>query len=737
MRREVDTETAQAVEAATILTRPKRARDKMKPPPAMTSAPPPLLNREIGQLEFNRRVLAQAADPDVPTLERLRFLCIVSSNLDEFFEIRVAGLKAQIDDGADTPGPDGIPPSVVFREVSRQAHELVTYQYELFNQGLVPLLAKEGIRFLRRGQWNTAQREWIKDYFFRELMPVLTPIGLDPAHPFPRILNKSLNFAVQLSGKDAFGRKSGVALIQAPRVLPRVIKLPREIAGCDHGFVFLSSVIHAHVGELFLGMQVLGCYQFRVTRNSDLFVDEEEVKNLRTALQGELPQRRFGEGVRLETAHECPAEMTEFLLQQFGLGADDLYQVNGPVNLVRLMQIPDQVDRPDLKYRPFVPGVPSALVKRPDMFAAMRKGDILLHQPFQSFKPVINFVEQAALDPDVVAIKQTVYRTGADSELMRILIEAAQRGKEITVVVELLARFDEEANINWASQLEEVGAHVVYGIVAHKTHAKLAMVVRRESGRLRRYCHLGTGNYHSRTATLYSDFGLFTCDEDICADVNDVFMQLTSLGKAGKLRHLWQSPFTLHTHVLAAIRHETEQAKAGKKAGVVAKMNALLDPQIIAALYEASAAGVKIDLIVRGVCALRPGVPGLSENIRVRSIIGRFLEHHRVYYFESTADVYLSSADWMERNFFRRIEVAFPVLDPKLKKRVIEEGLKKYLADNMQAWEMYSDGHYERLKPTRSAARSAQMELLNELSGPRGVEEVTEKTRKPKRKQKA
>jgi polyphosphate kinase len=736
MPREVDTEPSHVAEAGVPVNVPAKRARKARAASAAMAAPPPLLNREIGQLEFNRRVLAQAADGDVPLLERLRFLCIVSSNLDEFFEIRVAGLKAQIDDGIDTPGTDGIPPSVVFREVSRQAHELVAQQYELFNQGLVPLLAKEGIRFLRRGQWNTAQREWIKDYFFRELMPVLTPIGLDPVHPFPRILNKSLNFAVQLSGKDAFGRKSGGALIQAPRVLPRVIKLPREISGCDHGFVFLSSVIHAHVSELFLGMQVLGCYQFRVTRNSDLFVDEEEVKNLRTALQGELPQRRFGECVRLETAHECPVEMTDFLLQQFGLSQDDLYQVNGPVNLVRLMQIPDQVDRPDLKYRTFSPGVPAALVKRPDMFAAMRKGDILLHQPFQSFKPVVNFIEQSALDPDVVAIKQTVYRTGADSELMRILIEAAQRGKEITVVVELMARFDEEANITWASQLEEVGAHVVYGVVGHKTHAKLAMVVRREGGRLRRYCHLGTGNYHSRTATLYTDFGLFTCDENVCADVNDVFMQLTSLGKAGKLRHLWQSPFTLHAHVLASIRHEAEQARAGRKSGIVAKMNALLEPQTIAALYEASSAGVKVDLIVRGVCALRPGVPGLSENIRVRSIIGRFLEHHRVYYFESTGDVYLSSADWMERNFFRRIEVAFPVLDAKLKKRVIDEGLKTYLADNMQAWEMHSDGHYEHVRPTRNVARSAQLELLNELSGPRMVEEPTTKMRKLKRKQK-
>ena len=720
------------LEVSAVKKRLKRPHKQQAP--QVAPAAQLLLNRELGQLEFNRRVLAQAADPEVPLLERVRFLCIVSSNLDEFFEIRVAGLKAQIDDGADLPGPDGAVPTQVFREVSRQTHELVAKQYELFHDGLVPLLAREGIRFLRRAQWNAEQRAWIKDYFFRELMPVLTPIGLDPAHPFPRILNKSLNFAVQLSGKDAFGRKLDAALVQAPRVLPRVIRLPREIGGCDHGFVFLSSVIHAHVGELFFGMEVLGCYQFRVTRNSDLYVDEEEVKNLRTALQGELPERRFGEAVRLETAQECTPEMTHFLLQQFGLTEDDLYRVNGPVNLVRLMNIPDEVNRPDLKYPPFTPGLLNALVKRPDVFSAMHKNDVLLHHPYQSFKPVIHFIEQAAKDPDVVAIKQTVYRTGADSEMMQILVEAARRGKEITVVVELLARFDEEANINWASQLEEVGAHVVYGIVGHKTHAKLVMVVRREGGQLRRYCHLGTGNYHSRTAVLYTDFGLLTCDESICNDVNNVFMQLTSLGKPGKLRHLWQSPFNLHQQVLSAIRREIEAAKAGKKAGIIAKMNALLEPETIAALYEASKAGVKIELIVRGVCALRPGVPGQSDNIRVRSIIGRFLEHHRVYYFESTEDVYLASADWMERNFFRRIEVAFPILDAKLKKRVIEEGLKVYLADNVQAWEMHADGHYERLKPVRSPAISAQIQLLAELSAQSPVEETVKKALKAKKK---
>jgi len=661
-------------------------------------------------------VLAQAEDAEVPLLERLRFLCIVSNNLDEFFEIRVAGLKAQIELGADVTGPDGASPAQVFREVSLRAHELVARQYQLWNEELLPQLAREGIRFLRRHHWSDVQKAWIKAFFLKEIMPVMTPIGLDPAHPFPRILNKSLNFAVQLSGKDAFGRNSGFALVQAPRVLPRVIMLPRDIAGTNHGFVFLSSIIHAHVDELFAGMEVQGCYQFRVTRNSDLFVDEEEVKNLRLALQGELPQRHFGDAVRLEVADLCSPVISEFLLQQFNLTADDLYQVAGPVNLVRLMQVPDWVDRPDLKFPPFTPGIPSALAKEPDIFAAIRKGDILLHHPFQSFKPVIGFIQQAAIDPNVVAIKQTVYRTGANSELMQALLEAARNGKEVTVVVELMARFDEEANINWAAKLEEVGAHVIYGVVGHKTHAKMSMVLRREEDGLRRYVHLGTGNYHARTAMSYTDFGLFTCFEEIGADVNEVFMQLTGLGKAGKLKHLWQSPFTLHSQILAAIRQEAEHARAGRQAGIIAKMNALLEPEIISALYEASMAGVQVDLIIRGVCALRPGIPGLSDNIRVRSIIGRFLEHHRVFYFKSTESVLLSSADWMDRNFFRRVEVCFPVLDDKLKKRVIDESLKTYLADIGEAWEMNGDGRYERKKSAHGKRAAAQAALLAKLS---------------------
>lgn len=678
------------------------------------------LNRELSQLEFNRRVLAQAEDANAPLLERLRFLCIVSSNLDEFFEIRVASLKAQIDLGVEVSGADGASPAAVYREVATTAHDLVEQQYRLWNEELLPQLAGEDIHFLRRRVWTDAQVQWIKSYFIREIMPVMTPIGLDPAHPFPRILNKSLNFAVQLSGKDAFGRNSGIAMVQAPRVLPRVIQLPAKISDSPFSFVFLSSVIHAHVGELFAGMKVEGCYQFRVTRNSDLYVDEEEMTNLRTALQGELPQRNFGDAVRLEVADLCSTDVSEFLLQQFNLAPEDLYQVNGPVNLVRLMQIPDLVDRPDLKFKPFVPGLPPALSIDPDVFKAMRNSDILLHHPYESFNPVISFISQAAVDPSVVAIKQTVYRTGTNSELMRALIDAARGGKEVTVVVELLARFDEQANINLAQQLEEAGAHVVYGVVGHKTHAKMAMVVRKEGAKLKRYVHLGTGNYHARTATLYTDFGLLTCNEQVCSDVNDVFMQLTGLGKASKLTQLWQSPFTLHARLLDAIRREVEAASAGKQAGIIAKMNSLLEPEIITALYFASQAGVRVDLIVRGVCALRPGIPGVSENIHVRSIIGRFLEHHRVFHFVSSDAVYLASADWMDRNFFRRIEVCFPVLVPVLKKRVVDESLRAALADNAQAWLMDGDGRYRQAKTERQKPFPSQLSLLELLSAKSG-----------------
>lgn len=677
-----------------------------------------MLNRELGLLEFNRRVLAQAEDARNPLLERLKFLCIVSSNLDEFFEVRIAWLKENMRHNPTRLLPEGLTPHQAFDLVCIEAHDLVERQYRVLRETIFPAMEEEGIYFFRRSLWTDAQRAWVKDYFFRELMPILTPIGLDPSHPFPRLSNKILNFVVELEGRDAFGRNSGIAIVQAPRILPRFVKMPADIAGTEHGFVFLSSIMHAHIDELFAGMHVLGCYQFRVTRDSDVSVDDEDIKDLRAAIEGELSQRPFGDAVRLEVADNCPKHVQDFLSQQFGLSDADVYRVNGPVNMVRLMQVPDQVERPDLKYQPFMPGIPPELRNQSDYFAAIRHGDILLHHPYQSFTPVVDFLQQSARDPAVVAIKMTIYRTGAESILMDALQEAAARGKEVTVVVELMARFDEEANINWAAKLERAGAHVVYGVYGYKTHAKMLLVVRREEGQLKRYAHVGTGNYHPRTAKLYTDFGLFTANREVTSDVNDVFMQLTGLGLAGDHHQLWQAPFTLHSNFIAAIDREISHAKAGKKAVVIAKMNALLEPTIIDKLYEASGAGVTIHLIVRGVCALRPGLPGISENIRVRSIVGRFLEHHRVYYFfnDGAEDVYLSSADWMGRNLFRRIEIAFPVLSPKVKRRVIRESLRPFLVDNTQAWEMLSDGRYRRKVARGDKVRSAQGLMLTDLT---------------------
>lgn len=677
-----------------------------------------LLNRELALIEFNRRVMAQAEEERLPLLERLKFLCIVSSNMDEFAEVRVAWLKEAAQVTPDRILADGSKPAEVLTRLSEAAHALVREQYRLLREEIFPALRAEGIIFMRRNEWDSEQKAWVSDYFFRELMPILTPIGLDPSHPFPKLLNKSLNFIIELEGADAFGRESGIAIVQAPRILPRVIKLPAKLCGGNqHSFVFLSSILHSHVQELFPGMTVKGCYQFRVTRDSDLNVDDDDVKNLRTALQGELRQRQYGDAVRLEIADTCPTHMEEFLLHTFNLQQQDIYRVDGPVNLVRLMQVPDKVDRPDLKFAPFEATLPPALAKKTPLFEAIRKNDILLHHPFQSFQPVIDMLVNAATDPEVVAIKMTVYRTGTDSVLMESLIAAARAGKQVTVVVELMARFDEEANISWASRLEDAGAHVVYGVFGYKVHAKMLLVVRREEGQLKRYVHLGTGNYHPRTARLYTDFGLLTCNEDIVSDVNDLFVQITGLGRAGELKHLYQSPFTLHNMIISAIDREIAHAQAGKPAQIIAKMNALLEPQVIQALYRASQAGVKISLIIRGVCALRPGVEGLSENITVRSIVGRFLEHTRVFYFynDKAEDMYIASADWMGRNFFRRIETCVPILDVKLKRRIMKEGLRIYLDDNTNAWEMQADGSYRR-RMARGKGRCAQETLLQEYS---------------------
>jgi polyphosphate kinase len=672
------------------------------------------INRELSLLSFHHRVLAQAKDENIPLLERLRFLCIASTNLDEFFEVRVAGLKQQVAYGSVQTGPDNLSPQETLNRISLAAHDFVEEQYNLLNDNIFPALEQEAICFFKRDQWNDVQIKWVADYFKNELQPILSPIGLDPAHPFPRILNKSLNFIISLKGKDAFGRDSRMAVVQAPRSLPRLIQFPAELfSNNTNNFTFLSSVIHAHIEDLFPGMKVTGCYQFRVTRNSELFVDEEEIDDLLRALEGELHGRRYGDSVRLEVPNNCPDRMIQFLLKHFKLTKEDLYQVNGPVNLNRLLPLPDLVDRPDLKFPSFIPKV--TISSNSNLFAAISEHDILLHHPFESFTPVIDFVRQAASDPKVLAIKQTLYRTGPDSVLVDALVEAARSNKEVTVVIELRARFDEEANIRLANRLQEAGVHIVYGVVGYKTHAKMIMVVRREAKKLRRYVHLGTGNYHHRTARIYTDYGLLTCDKEMGEDVHNMFMQLTSLGRGETLNKMLQSPFTLHSGLIERIEREAEAAKQGKKAHIIAKSNALTEHKIIHALYKASMAGVKVDLIIRGICCLKPGIKGLSENIHVRSIVGRFLEHTRCYYFfnQGQEEVFAASADLMARNLLKRVEECYPIENNKLKKRIIEH-LNIYLQDNSQAWILHSEGNYSRLHPKDDEAPiSAQQYLLD------------------------
>ncbi|MES2933880.1 MAG: polyphosphate kinase 1 [Pseudomonadota bacterium] len=674
------------------------------------------LDRELSQIAFNRRVLAQATDHNIPLLERLRYLCIVSSNLDEFFEVRVASLLAQ----ASITGSLAAQPALVatLERVNQECHLLVQQQYAVLNEQVLPQLSASGVHLLRHSERNDAQREWVKAYFEREVRPLLTPIGLDPAHPFPQVINKSLNFIISLSGKDAFGRGTAIAIVKAPRVLPRVIRLPDELSKGAVSFCLLSSIIHSHVTELFTGREVTAYSQFRVTRDSDLWVDEDEVKNLRQALKGELQSRQYGTAVRLEVSKSCPPELSQFLLNQFGLDQSRLYPVDGPVNMVRLSELIEHVDKPHLRFPPFLPGS-SLKAGNSDMFTLLKKHDVLLHHPFQSFQTVIDFLRVAAHDPNVLAIKQTVYRTGMNSDLMESLISAARLGKEVTVIVELMARFDEEANINWADKLEKAGAQVVYGVVGLKTHAKLALVIRREEGKLVSYAHLGTGNYHPTTTKFYTDFGLLTANPSLTNDVNEVFIHLTSLTKPKKLEHLWLAPFALQPEIIKAIKNEAKIARAGRPGRIIAKINSLVDESVILALYAASNDGVKIDLIVRGACTLKPGVPGLSENIRVRSIIGRFLEHSRIYYFRNDLahDVYLASADWMTRNLVRRIEVAFPILDRSMKKRVMSEGLTPYLKDNTKAWELHSDGSYHLRKPRQKQSPINAQQCLMGLLG--------------------
>ena len=669
-----------------------------KPPaaaPARPGSSVPWLDRDHSILAFNERVLDWARRPDVPALERLRYLCIVSSNLDEFFEVRVAPhlFAARTGEASALGSPES------FEALSKLAHALVANQYALYNDALVPMLARTGIEILSHSDRSPEQRAWVSDYFDRQVRPLLIPVSLDPAHPFPQVANKSLNFIVRLGGQDAFGRENDIAIVKVPRVLPRVIRMPAKVAGGKTRLVTLSSVIRSHLGELFPGREVVQFSQFRVTRHSDLAVDEEEVRNLRTALRLGLQHRQYGEAVRLEVSAGCSDYLAEFLLGQFELPDSALYRVPGPVNLVRLQQVIDLVEAPELLFSPFTASYPRQLVPGQSFFERLRQGDVLIHQPFERFDGVIDFLREAVADPNVLAIKQTIYRTGSDSVMMDLLREAVHRGKEVTAVVELKARFDEEANINWAEKLESIGAQVVYGVVGLKTHAKMLLVTRREGRQLVRYGHLSTGNYNPRTARLYTDLSYLTADPQLTADMDHVFNHLASQVRLPRLSRLLVAPFQLHRRMVEKIDRLASAAAQGVKARIVLKMNALTDQALMEALVRAGQSGVAIDLVVRGACMLPAGVPGYSDNIRVRSVIGRYLEHSRVFYFRAgdEEELYLSSADWMNRNMLRRVELAWPVTDPQLRQRIIDECLVAYLHDARDAWDLQPDGRYVRV----------------------------------------
>ena len=678
--------------------------------PKTTNPEPRLLDRDHSILAFNERVLDWACREEVPVLERLRYLCIVSSNLDEFFEVRVepqlAAARAGEQRGAHT--------AESFEALSATAHTLVARQYALYNDALMPLFEKHGIRIISHGARNTAQRRWVQQYFEREVRPLLLPVGLDPSHPFPLVANKSLNFIVRLAGADAFGRTNEIAIVKVPRVLPRLIRMPDRVAGRGTSFVALSSVIRGHLGELFPGREVGQFSQFRVTRHSDLAVDDDDVKNLRTALRQGLQHRHFGQAVRLEVSAGCSDYLAEFLLRQFDLPGLALYRVQGPVNLARLTQLIDLVDAPKLCFAPHTPSYPTQIVPGISIFEQLKGGDIVIHQPFESFDGVIDFLREAVYDPNVLAIRQTIYRTGADSTFMDLLREAVRRGKEVMVVVELKARFDEEANINWAEMLEAIGAQVVYGVVGLKTHTKMLLVTRREGRHLRRYGHLSTGNYNLRTARLYTDLSHLTADRGLTSDMADVFVHLAGQSRLPRLNKVWMAPFHLHRKLVRKIDAVGDAAASGQSGRIVAKMNALTDGVLIAALIRAGQKGASIDLIVRGACMLPAQVPGYTGNIRVRSVIGRFLEHTRVFYFRcgEVEDLYLSSADWMNRNMMRRVELAWPVTDPVQRQRIVDECLVAYLHDGVDAWDMRPDGSYVRVKPDgRRVAHGAQAAL--------------------------
>lgn len=671
-----------------------------------------LIDRDISFLAFNKRVLELSKQPSVPLLERLRYLSIVSSNLDEFFEVR-ASLHLS---GAQNDIPKGAYSLESFNNLSDRAHELVDEQYNVYNQNIIPAFAKKGIHILSFSERDEEQSEWVRRYFYQEVRPLLIPVGLDPAHPFPQVANKSLNFIVRLKGKDALGRHNEIAIVKVPRVLPRMIKLPAKISKNQTLLVSLSSVIRAHLKDLFEGREVIHFSQFRVTRNSDLSVDEEDVRNLRTALRQGLEQRHYGEAVRLEVSSGCTEYLSDLLLKQFELPPQALYRVQGPVNLVRLNQAIDLVNNPKMLFKHYTASFPKQLNPELSIFDQVTKGDVLFHQPFESFDGVLTFLREAVNDPNVLAIKQTIYRTGANSELMDLLRQAVLRGKEVTVVVELKARFDEEANINWADRLEQIGAQVVYGVVGLKTHAKMLLITRREGKYLKHYAHLSTGNYNPQTARLYTDISYLTKDPSITGDVENIFIHLASQSTLPKLKTIWLAPFDLQNNLLASIDRVAKGVRLGHEGRIVLKMNSLTDERLALALIQAGKWGVNIDLIVRGACILPAQVKGVTDRIRVRSIVGRFLEHSRVFYFRSGEDekLYLSSADWMNRNMLRRIELAWPVQDEALKRRVIDECLVAYLYDTKDAWQLGPNGEYTQVinDHQNTPALSAQQALM-------------------------
>ena len=666
-------------------------------------APEHFLNRELSWLAFNQRVLDEALDSTTPLLERVKFFCITSSNLDEFFEVRVAGLKQQIESEVVERSVDGLTASECFRALNRRVRELVGAQFRCWREELVPALAKNGIRFLEVADLGPADRVWVESYFHQQVGPVLTPLGIDPAHPFPQLLNKTLNLIVQVETVTHGETRRRLAVVQVPRGLPRLVKLPRDDSRQE--YVFLAHLVGHHLADLFPGTKLVDHWLFRVTRNSELYVDEEDAANLLKAVEDELHNRRKGEAVRLEVSADCPPEIRAELLAQLHLTEDDLYIIDGPINPVRLMAIVEGDHSPELRDAPFIARPTAALREQPDVFAAVRERDVLLHHPFDNFSSVVDFLAQAAEDSDVLAIKMTLYRTGGDPRIVGALMNAVRNGKQVTAVVELKARFDEANNIAWARRLEEAGVHVVYGLVGYKVHGKMTLVVRRDPDGIRRYVHLATGNYNATTSRFYTDLGLLTCRPEFGEDASALFNLLTGICKFQGTRKLVVAPFELHARMLKLIERETHNAKRGLPARIIAKMNSLVDRESIEALYRASQAGVKVDLIIRGICCLRPGVKGVSENITVRSIVDRFLEHSRIFYFENACqpEIFVGSADWMPRNFFRRVEVVFPIEDGNLRDRVKRELLDIVLADTVKARLLQPDGSYVRATAKRGA----------------------------------